>query len=128
MDKALAMLAMARKAGALEIGEESTGAAARSGRAKLLLLAADASDNALRRASGFSASSGVPLIRLKLTKNELAAGLGKHGCSMIAVMDLGFAAAVASRMAESGDEDIASLAIKLEEKKGKAKKLQDRRK
>ena len=42
-----------RRAGKFEIGETGTGAAVRAGRARLLLLAADASENARKRAEGY---------------------------------------------------------------------------
>ena len=41
-----------RRAGKIDLGETATGAAVRAGRARLLLLAADASENARKRAEG----------------------------------------------------------------------------
>ena len=61
-DKILNMLGLMRRANAIQIGETNTGAAVRGGKAKLLLLAADASDNARSRAEGF-ARGGVALLR-----------------------------------------------------------------
>ena len=49
MDKLLRYFSIARKAGLLELGEEDTGAAVRGGKAKVVFLAADASENALHR-------------------------------------------------------------------------------
>ena len=46
MTKALNYLALARKAGKAELGEEPVGAATRAGKAPLVLVAADASDRA----------------------------------------------------------------------------------
>ena len=46
MDKILNMLGLMRRANAIQIGETNTGSAVRAGKAKLLLLASDASDNA----------------------------------------------------------------------------------
>ena len=51
-EKALNLLGLMRKANALRIGEEETGAAVREHEAKLVLLASDASPNARKRASG----------------------------------------------------------------------------
>ena len=90
VDKALGMLGLARRAGMLAIGEESTGTAARTGKAKVLFLAADASGNAERRAQAYAAM-GAPLVRLPYLKEELSRALGKSGCSMAAVNDIGFA-------------------------------------
>ena len=49
-DPILHLLGLAKKAGRLEIGEEPVGAAARAHQARVLLLAADAAPNTVRRA------------------------------------------------------------------------------
>lgn len=90
-EKALNLLGLMRKANAVQIGETDTGAAARSGSAKLLILASDASDNAKSRAKGFVYGKGIPLITVPFPKEEISAHVGKSGCSMAAVCDLGFA-------------------------------------
>lgn len=86
-----------RKAGKLSLGEQGTGQAARAGKAKLILLASDASANALDRAEGFARRAGAPLIRLSATKEELASALGVAGGSMGAVCDDGFAKALTEK-------------------------------
>ena len=48
-DPILHLLGLAKKAGRLEIGEEPVGAAARAHQARVLLLAADAAPNTVRR-------------------------------------------------------------------------------
>ena len=53
MDRALNYLALARKAGRVELGEEPVGAAARAQKARLILVASDASDHTWRRAKSF---------------------------------------------------------------------------
>ena len=59
-EKTLKCLGLMRRARALEPGENNSGEAVRGGRAKLLLLASDASDNARKRAESFTARSRVP--------------------------------------------------------------------
>ena len=59
-EKALNLLGLMRKANALRIGEEETGAAVREHEAKLVLLASDASPNARKRASGYMYGSKAP--------------------------------------------------------------------
>ncbi len=93
-EKALNLLGLMRKANALRIGEEDTGSAVREHAAKLVLLASDASDNAKKRASGYMYGSKAPLIRLPFTKEEISEHVGKSGCSMAAVCDIGFADAL----------------------------------
>ena len=46
MDKVLNYLSLARKAGAAELGEEPVGAAARAGKAYVILAAGDCGDHA----------------------------------------------------------------------------------
>ena len=59
MDKALNYLSLARKGGMAELGEEPAGAAARAGKAYLLLVAEDASDHTWRRALSFAAGTDI---------------------------------------------------------------------
>ena len=72
-EKALNLLGLMRKANALRIGEEETGAAVREHEAKLVLLASDASPNARKRASGYMYGSKAPLITAPFTKESRAA-------------------------------------------------------
>ena len=57
MDKAAQYLGLARKGGMLAVGEEGSGTAIAAGKGRLLMLAADASPNAQKRAAGFSVRS-----------------------------------------------------------------------
>ena len=93
-EKALNLLGLMRKANAVQIGETDTGAAAKAEQAKLILIAADASDNAVGRAEGFVYSRNIPLIKSPFTKDEISSHVGKSGCSMMAICDLGFADAL----------------------------------
>ena len=109
-EKALNLLGLMRKANALAIGETDSGAAARSGQAKLLLLASDASDNAVSRAEGFVYAKNIPLIVAPFTKEEISAKVGKSGCSMAAVCDTGFADAFMKELCADEPEKYASAA------------------
>ena len=46
-DRAIGLIGLMRRAGAIEIGEDNSGTAVSAGKAKLLLTAADVSENAL---------------------------------------------------------------------------------
>ena len=94
----LLFLGLMRRAGKLQTGENGTGQAARGGKARLILLAEDASDNALKRAEQFARTAGVPLLRLPLTKEALADALGVAGGAMFAVCDEGFARALRGKL------------------------------
>ena len=102
-EKALNLLGLMRKANAAAIGETDTGAAARAQTAKLVVLASDASSNAQSRANGFVHGRDIPLITLPFTKQEISEHVGKSGCSMSAICDLGFADAFLKLLCELDD-------------------------
>ena len=120
MDKLLRYFSIARKAGLLELGEEDTGAAVRGGKAKVVFLAADASDNALHRAQGFVHGRDVPLLRIDRKKEEISAVTGKGGCSMAAVTDIGLADSMAAVLAQEDPERYAEAAAQLAARHAKA--------
>ena len=97
--KAKNYLAIAMKAGALEVGEENSGAAVRRGKAKVLLIASDASGNAQRRAAGFVHGDNVPVVTLPFPKEDIASSTGKNGCSMVVVTDIGLAKSIVESLA-----------------------------
>jgi ribosomal protein L7Ae-like RNA K-turn-binding protein len=109
-DKILNMLGMMRRANAIQIGETNTGAIVRGGKAKLLLLAADASDNAKSRAEGFARGRSVLTVVLPYTKDEISASVGLNGCSMAAVTDMGFANALMKALAAMQPDVYSELA------------------
>lgn len=120
MDKAEQYLGIMRKAGKLETGETDAGAAVKAGKAKLLFLAQDASDNARRRAETFVYGRSTPLTRLPYTKEAISSRVGKAGCAMAAITDLGLAAAFSAALAESDPETYGTLAGQLAAQKEKA--------
>lgn len=113
-ERALNLLGLMRRANAAAIGETNTGSAARAGKARLLLLAADASENAVHRAEGFAAAHGAPLVRLPFTKDEISAHVGVGGCSMAAVTDTGFASAFLKLLAGMEPETYGEAAGRME--------------
>lgn len=115
-DKALNYIGIMRKAGACATGETDSGAACRAGKAKLLMLAADASENARSRARGFVYGRGVPLLTLPYDKADLAGILGRGATSMLAVTDLGLAEAIVKALAASNEEAYGEVSMELTEK------------
>ena len=123
-EKALNYLGLMRKANAIELGETNTGAAVRSGNAKLLLIASDASDNARSRAEGFLRGHSTIPVTLPFTKEEISGHVGVSGCSMAAVMDIGFAnafiktlAAIDPQSYEATAQEVAARYSKAERRK-----------
>lgn len=116
MNSTLHMLAIAKKAGRLEIGEEPVGAAARAHQARLILTAEDAADNSIRRAAHFAEQGNVPWLQTTFTKGELGGIVGRASCAMLAVTDTGLACAVAGKLAAENPEQYGETARALEEK------------
>ena len=113
-EKLLSLLGLMRRANALAVGEVNTGSTARAGKAKLLLLASDASENARRRAEGFAAGRKLSLTVLPVTKEEFASAVGLSGGSMAAVTDLGFANALLKALAQEEPERYGAAAAEIE--------------
>ena len=109
-DKARGLLGLMRKAGAIEIGTDRAADAVRAGRAKLLLLSRDLSDNARRRAENVSAGRRVQLVPGPYTGEELGDCLGVGGCAMAAVTEIGFADALMKALAARDPERYAEAA------------------
>ncbi|KIL35325.1 50S ribosomal protein L7ae [Cohnella kolymensis] len=89
-NKVLSRLGLAMRAGKLASGEEIVMKAIRSGEAKLVLLAGDASENTGKKIADKCASYGIPL-RIGFTRQELGAAVGKPERVIFAVTDKGFA-------------------------------------
>ena len=122
MNKALNYLALARKGGMAELGEEPVGAIARAGKAYAILVAGDASDHTWRRAKSFAAGTEQQCIRLGCTKEEMGFAIGRTSLAIAAVTDVQLALALVKSL-EEPEKHKAALEI-LTEKAAKAKKRQ----
>ena len=100
MDKVLNYLALARKAGKAELGEEPVGAAARALHAHLIVVASDASDHTWRRAKSFAAGTHQQCIRLPYTKDELGFVIGRQALAIAAITDAGMALAMVEALGQ----------------------------
>ena len=87
MDKALNDLALARKAGRIELGEEPVGAAARAQKARLVVVAEDATDHTWRRALSFVAGSEQICLRVPYNKDLLGQAVGRSALALAAFTD-----------------------------------------
>ncbi len=100
MNKALSYLALARKGGHAELGEEPVGAAARAQKAHLILVAGDASDHTRRRAEAFAAGTDQQCIRLDATKEEMGFAVGRTSLAIAAVTDQRLALALVNALGQ----------------------------
>ena len=120
VDKLLNLIGLAKKAGKLEVGEEPVGAAARSKHARLILIASDAADNTRRRALHFGEAGECICLEIPPTKEDLGRALGRTSCALLALTDIGFAEAVAKKLAESDEAHYGEAAKRLTIKAARA--------
>lgn len=119
-DRALGYLGLMRRAGKLEVGETATGEAVKAGKARIVCVACDASDNAVRRAQGYLNGRRALYVPLPYTKDELSHALGKSGCSMAACTDFGLASALLKALAETAPEKYGALSEEMTRRSDKA--------
>jgi len=91
MDRCLALLGMAKKAGLLAVGGEAASNAARRGEAILIITASDASEGSVRRAKANAESNGAAHIAVPFTMFELGTTAGRGSPGTIAFLDKGLA-------------------------------------
>ena len=124
MDKSLNYLALARKAGKAELGEEPVGAAARAGKAYLVIVASDASDHSWRRAKSYVSGTEQQCIRLKQTKDELGQTIGRSSLAMAALTDVSLALAFVKAMEAPDAQVLAFLTEKSSRQEKRRKEAQ----
>ena len=92
IDKICGAMGLARRAGKLSIGSELCIESIRAGKAKLVFLCSDMSDNSSKKLHDAMRSKSVPYIVLPLGKVELAKRIGKSSFAVAcALTDKGFA-------------------------------------
>jgi len=96
--KVLNYLALARKGGRAELGEEPVGAVARALKAHLIIVAGDASDHTWRRAKSFAAGTDQQCIRLECTKEEMGFVVGRTSLAIAAITDAQLALALVTAL------------------------------
>ena len=122
MDRALNYLALARKAGLLELGEEPVGAAARANHARLVVVASDASDHTWRRAKSFVAGTDQQCLRLPYPKTEMGLATGRQELAIAAMTDPAMALALVNALGQP--EKHKAVTEALQTKADRAKKRQ----
>ena len=122
-NKALNYLALAKKARLVELGEEPVGAVTRLQKARLVVVASDASDHTWRRAKSFVAGTDQQCIRLAVTKEELGFVVGRQSLAIAAVTDAALALAMVESLGEPQkyEKELAVLAEKVQRMKQRAK-------
>ena len=109
MDKTLQYLSLARKAGLAELGEEPVGAAARAGKAHVILVASDAGDHTWRRAKSYAAGTKQQCVRLSCSKDEMGQAIGRTNLAVAAITDISLALALVKAMEKPDENALAVL-------------------
>ncbi|CDN44357.1 Probable ribosomal protein YlxQ [Paenibacillus sp. P22] len=99
-NKALSNLGMAMRAGKVITGDETVLKAVRQGKARLVLVAADASDNTKKKYRDKCSSYGVPLAEA-FTRDSLGQALGKEERVIVAITDSGFANMIRGQLSQN---------------------------
>lgn len=124
MDKTLNYLALARKAGFAELGEEPVGGAARAGKAYAIIVASDAGDHTWRRAKAFAAGTDQQAVRLPYTKDEMGMAIGRSALAIAAITDVSMALALVQSLPQPPADAVEMLKTKAEKQKQRKKEAQ----
>ena len=121
-DKALGLLSLARKAGRIEVGEAPVNIAVRAGKARLVLVAQDASDHTLRKTRNLVAGTKHPLLKVPYGKDTLGNTVGYSAISVCALTD----SALALNFVRALDPEVqdAALIEALQERAEKVRRRQ----
>ena len=103
--KALSLIGLATKAGRTVSGEFSTEKEVKSGRASLVIVADDASDNTKKKFKNMCDYYHVPICFYK-DKDTLGHAMGKQFRASLAILDEGFATGIRKNM-DTEDHTIA---------------------
>lgn len=96
-DKALSMLGLAARANKVASGEFSTEKMVKAGKAYLVLVAADASDNTQKKFRNMCNFYHTPL-RIYGTREQLGYAIGKEYRASLAITDENLASAIAAKL------------------------------
>ena len=124
MDKALNYLAIARKAGLAELGEEPVGAVTRAGKGYLVAVASDASNHTWRRAKSFVTGTEQQCVRLPYSKDEMGMAVGRSSLAIAAVTDAALALALVKSLPDgdaAAEEALSRRTEKLNQRKKEAR-------
>ena len=116
----LSLLGLALRGGNLVVGEEPVEAVARARDARVLLVAADAAENTVRRVRHFAEAGQCLWLKLPFTKDDLGGAVGRSSVAIVAVTDIGLANAVVHKLAEEDPKRYGEAAQRLEIKAQRA--------
>lgn len=115
----LGLLGLAKKAGKAALGEEETLSAALDHKARLILLACDASEHTTAKVERAAGTGSGFCFQTGLSKAELGGAVGKGSCAAVTFTDVGLAASAARKLARLDPERWGEAAETLSRKAAK---------
>lgn len=104
-DRILSMIGLATKARAVVSGEFSVEKAVKAGKARLVMIADDASDRTKKNFKDSCAYYKIPLVIYK-DKETLGHSMGKQFRASLAILDSGFADSLLKKCRELSDSQV----------------------
>ena len=96
-DRLLSLLGLARRAGKLVIGNDAVLESVKSGKSKLVIITADASERTKRNIN--SACQGAPVREIQYSEKDILKAAGKSG-KILSIEDDGFAQSITALVQE----------------------------
>lgn len=103
-NKTFSYIGLATKAGKVASGEFSTEKAVKEGKAKIVIVAGDASDNTKKMFTNMCTHYKVPIYFFSV-KTELGHAMGKEFRASLALLDKGLADAIEEQLKTAVQED-----------------------
>jgi len=126
-DSVLGVLGLSLRAGKLASGDEQVRVLCENKKARCVFVAGDAGPSTSKRASHYADSANIPCVTLPHTRETLGAALGKTGCAVCAVSDIGLAATAVRGLASqnaayaSAAERLNVKNVRIQSRRGKKK-------
>lgn len=121
----LSTLGLALKAGAVAVGEEPVGAAARGKKARVIFTAQDAAASSVRRAYSFARAGNCLCLPFPAGKDTFGRALGRTSVAMCALTDIGFAQSLVKKLAAAEPETYQAAAEALDIKAKRARERKE---
>ena len=121
----LSTLGLALRAGAVAVGEEPVGAAARAKKARVIFTARDAAASSVRRAYSFGRAGSCLCLPFPADKEDFGRALGRTSVAMCAVTDIGFAQSLVKKLAALDSETYQDAADTLAVKAKRARERKE---
>lgn len=118
----MGLIGLARKAGKAQLGEEAVSAAALDHKARLILVAGDAAENTREKALRLGERGNCPVLTVGASKAQLGGAVGRGSCAVLALTDVGLAAAAVKKVVQDQPGHYFEIQARLEYKAEKTRR------